>query len=210
MTAMILYFDHLMSVIIAAVVTLMLVTFQSSVQETTVGRTLLYSGKKATLELADILERDLANAGHQAPPGQTGIIVHTPATLSGVDVTQTIEFWTDIAGAQGRVRYQLAGVDSVELEGTMVPLFQLSRSENFGAGWIPGGGSGPVLTGFRIDLRTDNNQPAADLSAVRALRVRVATAIAPGVHRSGFLSGMRILRWGAVLRPPRLQNFSGE
>ena len=205
---MILLFDHVISIIIAGVVFLMLITFQGNVSGTTMGRTLLYQGKKHTLELADVLERDLVNAGYSTAPNENGILDHQTANLGGADVTRMFEFWTDVAGTPARVRYELSLQEMVTLDGIEIPLFKLSRSENAGAGWVAAGGSAPTITDFDIGLRTDNNQPTVDLAAVRMLRIRLKNTIAPGIEYRGFLSGMRVLRWGIQIRPHNLRGYS--
>lgn len=204
---MVLIFDHLVSVLIASVVFLMLVTFQGTVSETAVGRTLLYQTKKQTLELADMLERDLINAGYGRPPG-AGIEDQDSAILEGESVTESFDFWTDLNGVSTRVKYELDLVDIVELEGESIPLFKLTRFERIGGNWEEAGGSPPTLTDFEISMRTNNNQPTTDLTAARTLRIRLKNVIGPDIEVRGFLRGMRILRWGIQLRPENLGGFS--
>lgn len=70
---MIVYFDHLISVFVAGVFIMILVAFQSIIRETSVGRTLLYTGKSQTLNLADMLERDSRMSDTKRLPAKTAL-----------------------------------------------------------------------------------------------------------------------------------------
>lgn len=208
-------FDNVTAVIVGTVVLILVIALQSDVRDATVERTVMYSTKKQTLSLADMLERDLINAGFGVLPGETGILWHSVDSVGGVVYTDRLEFRSvDPVGNPLEARYLISVAGSTELDGASVPLLQLTREVRSGGAWTPAGGSSPTLTAFSIDLLNDQNTPT-DLAGARRLRVRFANAVLSGSHDSD--AGRRRNRvlsqfhWAVTVEPPglRQQSFQG-
>ncbi len=197
-------YDHIISVLVASVIILLLFNVQQRSQKTSVERALMYKAKAQTLDLASILERDLSNAGFQTPPVEPAILVAEP--LFG-DRTDSLMFWGMGAnGTRTRIAYGIQVVDSMRLDGDMLPLYELRRYERRGAGFVRVGGSAQTLTTFRVDLLDENNQLSNRDSAVR-FRVKLASAVYPSKKEDGYLKGYRRLTWGITLAPTSLQTL---
>ncbi len=200
-------FDHLTSVLVAGVIILLLVVVHMRSQQTSVERTMAYMGKKHLLELADLLERDLNNAGYGTTPGQAGITAHTTRTDGQTDL---LSFWgSDASGTQREIRYVLAETGSVTIDDETMPLFELQRSEKIAGVWTSMGGTTPTLTNFTVDLLNANNIPTTNLSEARRFRIRVSKAVMPDVGPDEYLKGYRLLHWGITLTPDNLGGYQG-
>ena len=204
--------DRIVAVIISSMVVLMGFSVQQRAQQTSVGSTMLYVGKKQTLELADMLERDLANVGYNLAPGQTAI---TMLTLQNGDMLDSLVFWglgrdsVAAAARQVEVLYRLAPADTAHFGETSVPLFALERFEREGGGaWQASGGSPPTITRFYISLLGEtNNSVTADKA--RRVRVWLENAVMPEANMGEMMNNFRLLRWSMTVSPLNLRDFQG-
>lgn len=198
--------DRIVAVVISTAVVLMGFTVQQRAQQTSVGSTMLYVGKKQTLELADLLERDLANVGFGTSPTETAI---TAYTKDANNLLQRLEFLgSDAAGNQIEVRYDVVFVDSVSIAGENIPLYELQRYERDTGAWVRNGGSPSTLTQFSVDLLDENNIPAAKENA-RRLRVRLENMVFPQVQVGDYMEAFRRVHWGITLSPAGLRGYQG-
>lgn len=197
--------DRIVAVIISAVIVLMGFTVQQRAQQTSVGSAILYVGKKQTLELADLLERDLANVGFEIAPGQTAITDYTV----GEDNLERLQFFgSDAVGNQIEIRYDLVFSDSVSVGEETVPLYELQRYENNGGTWVSAGGSPETLTRFYVDLLSETNINVAKEEA-RRIRVWLENAVMPEANMGETMQGFRLLRWSVTLSPTNLRDYQG-
>ncbi len=209
---MIYHIDRILAMIIAAMVLLMGVTTQQRARQSSVESTLLYVGKKQTLELADMLERDLTNVGYQTTPDQDAITYYS---LHDDDMLDTLQFWglrrdfVDGAAQQVEIRYLLVEADMVEIDETVVPLYQLKRFEHVGGIWQARGGSLPTITRLYLDLKNENNNPAPPDQATR-IQVRLENAVVPKLDPNRRLNGLRSLHWSTTLSPPSIRGYQGQ
>lgn len=209
-------FDNLTASIVGGIVLMMLFGIQSRIQSNTVESTIMYAAKNQTLQFAELLERDLSNAGYLSTPGDQSILRHATRNSGGTVTTDTLEFWgSDGNGLRTRVRYVLDKTSSATIDGETVQLYQVNRYENNIIGWKNAGASLPTLTEFRIDLLDSANNGVVDIADARKMRVRFEAAVVGGRLKdtggnteSTFL---RTLRWGVTLSPKglALQSFQG-
>ena len=206
------YIDRIVATIIGALVLIMGISTQQRARQSSVENTMLYVAKKQTLELADLLERDLTNVGYQTTPGQDAI---TYFSLHQDDLLDTLQFWglhrdtEDGVAQQVEVRYVLAQADTVEIDETVIPLYRLTRYERVGASWQVRGESGPTLTRMYVDLLNENNDAAQPEDATR-IRVRLENGVVPKLDVSNRHNGLRSLHWSTTLSPPSIRGFRGQ
>ncbi len=197
--------DRIVAVIISSMVVLMGFSVQQRAQQTSVGSTMLYVGKKQTLELADMLERDLANVGYDIAPDQDAITDF----IAGPDNLQRLQFFgSDATGNQIEIRYDLAVVDTVDIGEEQVPLYELQRFEKNGAVWQAAGGSPSTLTRFHVDLLSENNLSVGKEDA-RRVRVWLENAVMPESNMGQLMENFRLLRWSITISPTNLRDYQG-
>ena len=204
--------DRIVAVIISAMIVLMGFMVQQRAQQTSLGSTMLYVGKKQTLELADMLERDLANIGFNRNPGQTSVTAFTQHSDGMLD---SLIFWgigRDSIGATARqveVLYRLIPADTVNFGTEAVPLYALQRFEREGGGaWSLDGGSPPTLSRFYVDLLGETNNSVTPEQA-RRVRVWLENAVMPEANMGEMMNHLRLLRWSMTLSPSNLRGFQG-
>ena len=197
--------DRIVAVIISSIIVLMGFSVQQRATQTSVGSAMLYVGKKQTLELADMLERDLANVGFEIDPDQDAITDF----IVGPDNLERLQFFgSDATGNQIEIRYDLAVVDTVEVGQEQVPLYELQRFEKNGALWQAAGGSPSTLTRFHVDLLSENNLSVGKEDA-RRIRVWLENAVMPEATLGQLMEALRLLRWSATISPTNLRNYQG-
>ncbi|MDX1650459.1 MAG: hypothetical protein R3263_11455 [Myxococcota bacterium] len=185
--------DHLSSVLVTAALALMLVATQVQGQRSAVERTALYAAKKHTLEVADLLTRDLENLGLGMPYGQRIGSVRTDSSGR----TRSFEFWRqDAGGSPVRIRYALEEAGTVMAGGERVPLFAVQRYQD----GVASGGSLGAVRFFRIEVLDEAGAPVAPTSAAaRQVRIQLASVLALAGEDGP--SGLRQTSWGTTLRP---------
>ena len=204
--------DRIVAVIVSAVLVLMGFTVQQRAQQTSVGSAMLYTGKKQTLELADMIEGDIANVGYNIAPDQTAITEHS---IQEDGLLDSFVFWgigRDSPGSVARqveVRYDLVPADTVELGAEEAPLYELHRFERTGGGpWVSIGGSPPTISRFYIDLLGENNS-IVEVEDARRIRVWLENLVLPESNMGEMMKGFRRLRWSITISPSNLRDFQG-
>ena len=204
--------DRVVAVIVSAVIILMGFTVQQRAQQTSVGSTMLYVGKKQALELADMIEGDLANVGYNIAPDQDAITEHLVHEDGLLD---SFVFWgiaRDSVGALARqveVRYQLVPADTATLGQEVVPLYELQRSERTNGGsWVPIGGSVPTISRFYVELLSENNSTVPKEEA-RRIRVWLENLVLPESNMGEMMKSFRHLRWSITISPNSLRDYQG-
>ena len=197
--------DRIVAVIVSAIIVLMGFSVQQRAQQTSVGSAMLYTGKKQTLELADLLERDLANVGYEVPPGQDAI---TDYSVLDENLLRLQFFGSDATGNQIEIRYDLVFADTVGIGAEQVPLYELQRSEKTGGVWAYAGGSPATLTRFYVDLLSETNTVVPREEA-RRIRVWLENAVMPEASMGELMKGFRLLRWSITLSPTNLRDYQG-
>ncbi len=205
--------DKLAASIVTAIVFLALFGLQTRVQGDSAGETVSYMAKKQTLNFAETLERDFANAGFMTAPGQQAILQFSNSTVDDVTYTDMIEFiGMGSTGTQAGIRYVTTQTDSTFVDGKSVPTFQVERFENVGLGWKNAGASMSTLTDFDVDILDENNN-GTTVDTARKIRVRLTNAV--NIRRasdSNFVkASLQQLRWGITLSPRGLsqQQYQG-
>lgn len=208
---MIFIYDHLIAIIVGTVIVLMLINVQQRSQQVNVERTMAYIAKKQILDLADVMERDLANFGYGTGPGEEGA---TKFSQNADGITDTLDYWgTDALGNQVEIRYVTEAKDTVVVQGEDKKLWELKRYEKVGGAWTQRGGSTPTLTFFSIDPLDEGNN-IIDIGNARRLRVRISNAVLPSMAKDQndetSRSLYRELNWGITLSPSNIRGFQGE
>ena len=202
---MIFLHDNAVALIVAGVGLVLMLNLQQQSQRSSLEQSLLLHTKTQTLDAADWITRDLTNAGHGTAPTQPGITAYTDQTIDSARVTTLMEFYSRAAdGSAALIRYELAQVDSTTLQGETVPVFRLDRYEN----GVLAGQSAPALTGFTIDLLTENNTPT-DRTSARRVRLRLRQAVAPSTATRPLRPAQQEVYWGVTLTPPNLRDYQG-
>ena len=186
--------DHIASIMVSGAVLLLVIATNLSASRAAIEETVAYSAKMQTLSLADFLEDDLLLIGD----GTDDTIGDIETNADGQ--TTLFSFWReDDLGADMLVAYTLVESESVEIDGDMVQLYQLFRTEN---GVAAGGGSS-TLESFQITMLNAAGNAAAGVGAARLLRVR-----AVNVYPFGEPDDMNLFRsyWGITVRPPNLDS----
>ena len=197
--------DRIVAVIISSIIVLMGFSVQQRATQTSVGNAMLYVGKKQTLELADLLERDLANVGFDISPDQDAITEFIP----GQENLERLQFFgSDATGNQIEIRYDLVAVDTVEIGQEQVPLYELQRFENSGTAWVSAGGSPSTLTRFYVDLLSETNLSVGKADA-RRVRVWLENAVMPEASQGQMMESLRRLRWSVTIAPSNLRDYQG-
>ena len=206
---MYLIFDRLSATVVGGVVILMLFTIQTRIQSNTVESTIMYGAKKQTLNFAEVLERDLSNAGYLSVPGDAGILSHSNVTSGTKVLTDSLEFWgSDKTGNRTRVRYLLQPTIVTRIDGEDTQLYRMDRYELIAGTWKPSGASMSTLSDFRIDLLDSGNNGVINRVDARRLRVRFENAVVSQrmIDGDGSDRGLYLnkLRWGITLSPKGL------
>jgi len=198
--------DRVIAMLVTSIVVLMGFTVQQRAQQSSLNSTMLYVGKKQTLELADMLERDLTNVGFGTTPSETAI---TTYTLHADGVLDRFEYLGSDAGSnQIEIRYDVVVVDTADVDGVAKPLYELQRYEKTTGAWVRNGGSTASLTNFTIDLLDDNNNVVVKELA-RRIRLRLENVVFPEINTGNYMDGFRRLHWGMTLSPPNLRGYQG-
>ncbi len=208
---MLVLYDHIIALLIVGIIVLLLFNVQQRAQQSSIERTMMYNAKQQTLDLASFLERDLSNAGYQTPPIEDAILAHN---INGDGITDTLQFWgVGASGDRARIAYSVSVVDTFKTKfrqaELVLPLYELRRYERRGANFVRVGGSAPTLTGFRVDLLDNGNNPA-DLETVQQFKVRFSNAVLPDFNSDQYLKGYRQLHWGITVGSPSLRVFYGN
>ena len=204
--------DRIVAMLISTILVLMGFSVQQRAQQTSMGNTMLYVGKKQTLELADMLERDLANVGFNTAPGQDAITAYAVQPNGMLD---SLIFWgiaRDSLGSTARqveVRYKLVRADSAHFGEGSVQLYALKRSQReSGGGWTSVGGSPETMTRFHLDLLGTSNT-VVNADEARRIRVWLENAVMPEANMGEMMDNFRRLRWSVTLSPSNLRDFQG-
>ena len=198
--------DRIVAVIVSAVLVLMGFTVQQRAQQTSVGSAMLYAGKKQTLELADLLERDLANVGFDIAPGQEAI---TDYSVTDDNLERLQFFGSNATGNQIEIRYDLVSADSAQVGEETVALYALERYEKQDGVWQLAGGSPATLTRFYIDLLSEANS-VVPRENTRRIRVWLENAVMPEANMGETMQGFRLLRWSVTLNPTNLRGYQAS
>lgn len=180
--------DRIIAMLITATLILMGLTVQNRAQKAAADSTMLYMAKTQTLELADMLEHDLANVGYGTTPNDEAISTYSKQADS--TNLNTFEFWgirrDSPTGTpqQVKVRYTLVFADSVTTMQGPVALYELRRQELRSGTWEEVGSSTPSLESFSIDLINESNTIATDIKDARRIRVSMINRVMPQVVES--------------------------
>lgn len=189
--------DHLSATLVGLALIVILMVVQVRGQHSSAERTAVYAAKKHTLELADLLTRELSNIGAEMPDGQRIGKVSTNA----YGLTDTLRFrYVNTAGDTLQIEYVLVPADTVILADTATVVYKMQRYQN----GVLAGGSMATLRAFNIDLLDDFHVVVADtlLEQARKVRIRLASVLPYGDPEDFFLPEVY---WGTTLRPQSLQ-----
>ena len=181
--------DNIAAIIVAAVVSLILLSLQLQAGEAMVDQTSYYAAKESSLSMSEMVEDDFQNIGTGVPVG-TDIFTNVSATV--VEFRRLINV-TDIT--YSTVRYEAFPTDTIDVEGTEVPLFEVQRS-------VDGvySGKGPSrMSAFMVELRDAAGTPVVSWGDAEAIYVQF-TMIPPYTDENF----MRQTSWGRTFRPANL------
>lgn len=214
--------DRIVAMLITATLILMGLTVQNRAQKAATDSTMLYMAKTQTLELADMIEHDLANVGYGTTPDQDAIT--TPSKQPGSTNLDTFEFWgirrDSPTGTpqQIKVRYTLTFSDSVSTAQGRIALYQLTRSERRSGVWEEVGRSAASLESFAITLLNESNTIATNIDDARRIRVSLVNRVMPKIvesindHMDGGYRPMfyQSLHWRMTVTPTNIRGYQGS
>jgi hypothetical protein len=190
-------YDNMVASIIAATVTLMLITIQLRATQKNVARASRNAVKEEAQTFATWLEKDLERIGGNVDPDKAafnfkGTNPHHPDSL-----TKNFVFYRDSVASTGdtvriRTRYRVRKEGTSIVEGDTTNLYQLTRKKKIGSGsWSTVKGlSTPTLEFFKIDMLNKDAErvlaPETNPEDVRSIRVRFS-AVAPYRNQSTIL-----------------------
>lgn len=184
--------DHIAAILIFTTVAFTVAVSQIRAKDDMMEQTIAYASKKQTLELADMLEQELALIGEGTLPSKQIDTV----TNNAAGETTNFVFWRNDGVADLEIEYQLVFVDSVSIRNQMAARYRLDRYENS----VLLGGSTPTIRHFRLDP-LNNNGTIVNPAAARLVRVRIAN-----MYPMGDLDDMYIgeTYWGITIQPMNL------
>jgi len=197
-------YDNLRVQIMAGVVLFMLLSATTQVREASVEQLSIYAAKKYALDLADWLENDISTLGSNFD--STTVRFLLPTLLDGN--TTDFTFLRDTLGpapnfdpVRIETRYQLIDTDMVELEDSMVQMYQVVRSYRVqeGSGWTlwqEDGRSTGRMSYFMVSLLDTWGAPVVDEAETVFLKMDFSV-IPPFRQGKQYLNQ---LSWGTTVR----------
>jgi len=173
--------DHMVAILITAVILLIMVTNQMVTLESSIDDTSFYSAKKNTLDFANIIENDLNLTLHRYDLARAPFV--WPTTAEGR--TTLFSFYRDSLDiattptdtVRLETRYRLVLADSFNTGNQLIPLFRVDREEckttTQGAcgAWTSTGGSASLITDFDVTPLRSNKSPAANVAETQFLEM---------------------------------------
>ena len=190
-------YDNMVASIIAATVTLMLITIQLRATQKNVARASRNAVKEEAQTFATWLEKDLEQIGANVDPDEAAFNFKGTNPHHPDSVTKNFVFYRDSVTTAGdsvriRTRYRVRKEDTSVVEGDTTKLYQLTRKKKVGSGsWSSVKGlSTPTLEYFKIDMLDENAKrvltPETTPEDVHSIRVRFS-AVAPYRNQSTIL-----------------------
>ena len=179
---MISIFDNLTAVMIFGVIILILAAVQSRSTEMSGELMSNYSGKKASLDLALLLEDDMDNLGKGIAP-DSSFFVAPVQDLSDSSLTREFVFNlsvenVSIPGSMINVqrRYRLVNATLVNVNSKNIQTYQVISEERVDSTgsyspWIDKWNSEQSLTYFNVTMKDDKNNNTAFADSARYIRV---------------------------------------
>ena len=186
--------DNIAALMVFVTVSFTIAVTQILATEEMVEQTIAYASKKQTLELADMLEKELALIG-QGMPSNKRI---TDVVTNAQGETTSFIFWWNNGSTDLEIEYRLIFVDSVTVKDETFALYRMDRYVND----VQEGGSMPTLRNFRLDpLNASGN--IVNPSAAKLVRATVVNT-----YPLGDLDKMHIgqTHWGITIQPMNLNN----
>lgn len=189
-----LIFDHISSILIASAVILIVLSTQFQAQRSATEQTIAYASKKMTLDLASMLEQELALIGD----GTDSTITDIQTNADGQ--TTVFEFWReDEVGTPTEITYRLTESDMEVIDGDSVQLYQMDRYEDD----VLSGGGGSRLRHFQLTLLDEAGSVTGTVADARLVRAVVVNAFPYGSSADAYLFESH---WGITIRPMNLDN----
>jgi hypothetical protein len=190
-------YDNMVASIIAATVTLMLITIQLRATQKNVARASRNAVKEEAQTFATWLEKDLEQIGANVDPDEAAFNFKGTNPHHPDSITRNFVFYRDSLTSTGdtvriRTRYRVRKEDLSVVEGDTTNLYQLTRKKKIGSGsWSSVKGlSTPTLEYFKIDMLNRNSErvlsPEIYPDSVHSIRVRFS-AVAPYRNQSTIL-----------------------
>lgn len=154
--------DHLTSALVGGVVMMVLLAVGARMSDGGRDTQLYETSRRQSQAFAQQLEHDLLNVGYGVPTTSAPIQEWTDSTFVFLRKLDTLSTAPVV-----EVAYRRATVDSVEVRGQTVALYEVQRFQDD----VRSGGSPPTLTGFRIGLVDRAGAATTDLAAAIGIAV---------------------------------------
>lgn len=199
-------FDHLIAVLIAAVVIMIVASNQILSMESSVEDTSFYAAKNNSLNFAKIIQEDLNLTLHRYDTGRAPFSWPIPVDADGR--TTLFTFYRDslvtgpIDTVRLETRYRLQFEDSLSTDDGKIPLFRIDREEcvtttsGVCSPWVNTGSSAGLVTDFKITPLRTNKSPAANVAESHYLDVRFT--MSPPYRTNS--QTVNVLHWNSLLQ----------
>lgn len=184
--------DNIAALMVFVTVAFTVAVTQIRAVSETVEQTIAYASKKHTLELADMLEEELAMIGEGTAPNKQ---IDSVTNNSDGETTSFV-FWRNDGSGDLEIEYRLVVDDSVTVGGETIALYRLDRYVNS----VLDGSTQATLRHFRIDPLNASGS-VSNPAAARLIRVRVVNTYPMGELDNMYLGQTH---WGMTIHPMNL------
>lgn len=196
------WISYVVVTVIAASIVLAATSAKSRVDELAVATIQARSGKKVTLDVAALLERDIRNIGSNFPAYE----LDPDSAMLDWKTDSTVNHFQYIGqAAPGQppvvIRYEWRAVDTANVHGVDKPLYRISR-------FLDGNlyaHTPATFTGVNFAFLNDGGQPAASPDLVRQIAIELKAISTLGSSRVA-----QETRWNAVYRPQAIAREDNE
>ena len=186
--------DNLSSALIAAVLFLMMVGVNTRTQTTMTESTGFYAMMKQGENFIQVIRRDMQ--GVETPPADSGYAYTDTLGVARVN-TFTYTGYVDTSTVLQTISYSAAVQDTMVVNGTNVPIFQVTRQ----VGGVAAGGSSDTFIEWKIRCLDESENPTT--TPADCTQIDISFQATP---KWGDLETVPRLNWSSTFRPPLLQN----
>ena len=185
---------HSVGIVVVFVVGMFVFSSTRGAEEAAVSGAQYRAGKKALLTVAAVLEQDLRNLGSNFPNYYS---FEPDSAVLSWDTASAVRHLEFVAQTQpglmpDTVRYEWKVVDSIEIDGSVKPILELTRMVNgVRAGW-----STAHLSRVKVVLKRVDGLPISALAETRQVEIELEGFSSLGIDRT-----VKLTRWNGSYRP---------
>lgn len=181
--------DNLLATIISGTVSLVLLATTLNSNKAAVDQTMYYAAKKHTISLTEMIESDFDNIGMGVPPLLDPVTEFTDSTISFLRKLDPADANTVT------VRYLRSTGDSLEVDGTKVPGYEVIR-------YVDGtetGKSPDYVSTFSVTFQDNDGNAVTGWATASSIAVQMHVAVQGTAN-----AFVHETRWNRTFRPANL------